>query len=209
MRNASTSAPFRIFPTVLLPSRFYIVLLLLCAAVPISANRQFQEILRIRGFSDTEIDSVNDGALLKKVMESSNEREVAVSFACVIDIPPTDLKDIFLANRLEKKIDPELMEFGSMSSEDGSMDDFETLRLEPNGHAAAEELLKAAPGYDLHLSQEEMDAFRRHDTGDKDYHFLGKIEETMRHKTSWIDIDRIEKRPSRHSTLCSRQERTL
>jgi hypothetical protein len=50
------------------------------------------------------IDSVNDGALLKKVMKSSNEQEVAVSFACMIDTPHTHLKDIWLSNHLNKKV---------------------------------------------------------------------------------------------------------
>jgi hypothetical protein len=118
-------------------------------------------------------------------MESSNEREVAVSFACVIDTPQSDLRDIFFSNRLKKKVDPDLTEFGLMSSEYGSMDDFATLRLEPNGHAAAEELLKAKPGNDLNLSRKEIDAFRRHaaTSGDKANKnlLLGKVEETLRH----------------------------
>jgi hypothetical protein len=64
------------------------------------------------------------------------------------------------------------------------MDNLETLRLDPNGLAVTKELLKAAPGYNLSLSQDEIKAFCRHDmSGDKANKnlLLGKVEEPLCH----------------------------
>jgi len=140
---------------------FSLCILVFCCLVTVCAATapKFQDIMRSADFNDDDINQVvQQGKLLKKVISSSNEREVAMSFAALFKTRPPDLKDILLTLKMKKKVDPAVTEFGLLSQE-GSLSDFSKLILEPNGDTIANDIVNAVPGNDLNLSIEEMNTF--------------------------------------------------
>jgi hypothetical protein len=145
-------------------SRF-LVLLLICAfftrsVAVVAAPGKAKEILIAAGFTDHDIAEVLEGKLIKRVLDSSNEREIGMAFAVLVEETPEQLNDIFISLRLKKIVDPAVTAYTAIS-EQGTIQDFDKLKLEPGGDATAEELLNASPGDDFNLSRDEIALFNK------------------------------------------------
>ena len=171
-------------------SRFDILALILnfvsmlSIATAASPNGKAQEIMSAAGFTDSDIAEVLDGKLLKRVLDSSNERDIGMAFAVLVKDTPEQLMDIFISLRFKKKVDPAVTAY-NVIPEPGTIKDFEKLKLEP-GDATANELVDFSPGDDLNLSREEIASFNQLKAG------TGKIKDRVEKRLREILFNRYE-----------------
>jgi hypothetical protein len=108
-------------------------------------------ILTSVGFSKSEIEQYKEGKFLSGTLESTNERELAAKFGCIVHAPASKLANVFLTGRRE---------FDESALQIGTMDDLADLKLEPNRDAIVKTYLKAASGgSELNLSDDEARQF--------------------------------------------------
>lgn len=117
-----------------------------------------KEVLVAAGFTDSEIASLADGKLVKRVLDTTHEREIAMAFAVLVEETPENLRDHFVSLRLKKEVDPEVTDY-HIISERGEMKDFDKLVMDPYGDATAEEIINVSPGDEINFSREEMALF--------------------------------------------------
>eukprot|EP00978_Attheya_sp_CCMP212_P017193 scaffold45612_cov51-Attheya_sp.AAC.3 len=116
---------------------------------------QLNELLKVAGFTESEVKAVHDGTLINRTRESSSARELACQLAFLVKAPPERLQTVFLKSPQKKNFDPNVQEVGTMEGE-GSLQDFERVKLGD----FYKTYLKAAPGSDLNLSSGEIHAFQ-------------------------------------------------
>lgn len=139
-----------------------------------ASNGKAKEILMAAGFTDSDVAEVLGGKLLKRVLDSSNEREIGMAFAVLVQDTPTQLRDIFISLRLKKMLDPAVTDFYVLP-ESGTIKDFDRVKLSPDGDALAKKLVDSAPGDDLNLSHDEIASFNKlKDQGRKSKEIVAK-----------------------------------
>uniref|UniRef100_A0A6T7I392 Uncharacterized protein n=1 Tax=Attheya septentrionalis TaxID=420275 RepID=A0A6T7I392_9STRA len=116
---------------------------------------QLNELLKVAGFTESEVKAVHDGTLINRTRESSSDRELACQLAFLVKAPPERLQTVFLKSPQKKNFDPNVQEVGTMEGE-GSLQDFDRVKLGD----FYKTYLKAAPGSDLNLSSGEIHAFQ-------------------------------------------------
>ena len=142
-------------------------------------NVRIQTILEDAGFAPTDIDTVLDGQLHKRILDSTNEREIGMAFAVLVpNTTPDDLVEVFISQRLKKTVDPDVTGVGLIGAgnQEASLEDFKDLSLFRDGPkkskkhtltSFADELVQASPSDDLNLSREEISDFRKIATDDQ------------------------------------------
>ncbi|MDJ0851137.1 MAG: hypothetical protein QNK04_22420 [Myxococcota bacterium] len=124
---------------------------------PAGAVSPLNEVLRSVGFDDADIAKVRAGGLVKGLMKSTSERELAIKIAFLIKTPPSQIHDLFVSQR-DYHYDPSVTAFAPVEGE-GSLRDFNRLHLDPKPDAMAKAYVNAKPGSALNLSREEIAAF--------------------------------------------------
>ncbi|MDJ0851139.1 MAG: hypothetical protein QNK04_22430 [Myxococcota bacterium] len=133
------------------------LLLVGAGPMPASAVAPLEDVLRGVGFDDGDIAKIRRGELVKGVMESTSERELAIKLAFLVEAPVSQLRELFTLSR-DYEYDPSVTAFAPIRGE-GSLRDFARLHLDPKPDAAAKVYLDARPGSELNLSREEIAAF--------------------------------------------------
>jgi hypothetical protein len=118
-----------------------------------------EEVLTAGGVTPGEQAKVRNREFVKGTLESTNERELAAWFAFTVRGGQSRLKEIFLDSSLRQEADPTVLQMGNI--EDGDIDPFASLTLDPSGPEMTMAYLSATPGSsgDLNLSKEEMKLF--------------------------------------------------
>jgi hypothetical protein len=111
-------------------------------------------ILKAAGFSESQIQSALRGEIIQDTTTSHNERQLAVLFATTIPASPAQLKESFLSQLKMKQVDPSVTGIGNI--DDPKNVDWSQLKLSPKG---IQPYLNAAPGFDVNLSNEEIQTF--------------------------------------------------
>lgn len=106
-------------------------------------------------FSASDQQSVKAGQLVSTSLPSSNNRELAVAMAFTMNMTLATAVTKFRESIYRG--DPKVIAFGSIR--DGSLDDYKTLTLGPQGAAQAQAFLNATPGESLNLSAQEIAGF--------------------------------------------------
>lgn len=163
----------------LFASTFLLVTNALGAVAHPNTQDRFDSILKSTGFSADEISQVEQGQLIRKVLPSSNEREIGMAFAFTTKAKPEDIKKYFLTLQLKKKIDPSVNDF-SLISHESPQSDIEKLKLGPNGEGLAKEFSAATPDGSLNLSEEEIAAFKDISSNDNQGSMTTKAETVFR-----------------------------
>ena len=106
--------------------------------------------------------------MVKGVLESTSERELAVKFAFVVrNLTPEAAQAVFMDSTLKQHLDPAVMEVGRfIEGSDGNDDQaaahaFESLYLAPNSEAILKLYQNAGPGEDLNLSEAEIATYQK------------------------------------------------
>jgi len=160
-------------------------------------DERVQTILQDAGFAQSDIDTVLDGKLHKKILDSSNSREIGMAFAVVLPhTTPDDIAELFISQRLKTVVDPGIMGIGIIgkNKKKGTRDDFKKFTLFPGKSRNKEKyvnvilgrLLQESPGDDLNLSKGEIKALHEHqrakdeDSSSNNNILLHKIDQTIR-----------------------------
>jgi len=146
----------------------------------VASISKYQDVMRKLGCSDDEMEQVAQGKLLKKTLESSHERELAVVFAILVKSSPEQIRDKYFSMKYKQKYDKQVTKVGFLSNDNVFQSDFDGLTLETNGEAMAKELADAVPGSDLNLSKEEMASFNALQDNDGNSALLQKAETKLR-----------------------------
>lgn len=120
------------------------------------------DVLKAADFTSAEKESVRKGELVKGVLDSQSDRELAVKFAFQLknmDVPT--IQESFMESAFKKISDPSVSEVGQLIEGDSADQAFASLKLEPNTEAALKLYCSAAPGDDLNLSAAEISAFHK------------------------------------------------
>ena len=132
-----------------------VALALLLTAVPAIAQVSAGEILKDLGFPESAQKSVLEGKVVDVDVPGSNERELAVGMAFLVEVPPGKLTAELRENLLFKA-DPNALAYGPIT---GGPADFDGVSLAGAGEDELGFYLDAEPGDDLNLSAEEIAAF--------------------------------------------------
>ena len=129
------------------------------------------DVLEAVGITTAEQTLVQEGQLVKGVVESTTERELAVKFAFVVpNLTPESGQAAFMESTFKKHLDPSVKEIGHFiegnnhngdDPDAGAAKAFETLCLEPNSEAILTLYRNAGPGDDLNLSDTEISTFQK------------------------------------------------
>jgi hypothetical protein len=136
------------------------------------------------GFTVDEIDSIFDDRkqLVKRILDPTNEREIAMAFAVLIQDTPDDLRDVFISLRLKEKVDPGVTGVGMISDSDASVADFKGVLLEPGGKDVAKELVHSNPEDEWNLSREEIADFHKLEDEGSEGSQKERVESSLREK---------------------------
>jgi hypothetical protein len=116
-----------------------------------------ETVLADLGFSQSEIAEIKSGKIVSTSLQAAHERDLAAGFAFFVPMPPVKLVEE-LREGLLAKVDPNTIASGNISAA-GTLDDFATLVLKPDGEGRAKRYARAKPGTDLNLSVEEIASF--------------------------------------------------
>ena len=119
------------------------------------------------------------GTLVKRVIELTSDRELAVKFAFLFKAPVNQLQEYFMTTTKTSDKDPSVLQ-SRVIQETGTLEDFANLVLEPNGNAMTKKYLNAARGASLDLSTTEIDSCRALQNGQ------GKEQERVVHHVQEI-----------------------
>ena len=110
-------------------------------------------------YSPADVQKIRDGQLLQDTVESGSERELTARFAALVKAPTESFQKVFIDISKKKESDPSVIDLGLLEQEEGSIQDFDGVKLEPKKDAMVKAYINAKPGTDLNLSQEEIDTF--------------------------------------------------
>ncbi len=157
-------------------SRFVVAALLLAIALAAPAGADAPSasaVLGEVGFSAEDTRAALAGELVTTNLESTSDRELAVAMSFLVRGSTEGLVESF-HDGLTYRLDEGVTASGGIDG-DGSLADFEALRLEPGGARVADRLRRARPGNDWNLSGEE-----RARLGALDSEGLAGVERVMR-----------------------------
>lgn len=119
-----------------------------------------EEVMTFAGFSAAEIETCKKGTLVKGVLDSLSDRELAVKFGFKVEgADLTKVQSAFMESTYKTE-DKAVYEVGKlMEGDEATL--FADMKLEPGAAAALKLYHKAAPGDDLNLSSEEIAEFQK------------------------------------------------
>ena len=109
---------------------------------------------------------IRSGEMVHSDPMESSEREMAVGLTFLVQLPLAEVLKAFRAT-VDLKADPQLSASGPIRGP-GTLADFASLVLEPDGLAEAKRYLAARAGDTLNLSAGEIQAFNALDANDRD-----------------------------------------
>src|SRR5215831_1226918 len=125
-------------------------------ASPLPTVEELFEDLHLSG-SDRR--SLREGQIVTWLSdEEGSDRELALGLALLVKAKNEDLVQLFREATGLKKV-PSIIAYGKIVGE-GTLADFEKVKLVPNGEKEAHRYLDAEPGSDLNLNAKEIAAFR-------------------------------------------------
>lgn len=110
-------------------------------------------------YSPADVKKIRDGQLLQDTVESGSERELTARFAALVKMPTESFQKVFIDVSKKKETDPSVIDLGLIEQEEGSIQDFDGVKLEPKKDDMVKAYINAKPGSELNLSQEEIDIF--------------------------------------------------
>ena len=122
------------------------------------------EVLKEAGFSDAAIADVKAGKLHHGgSLDAASDKELSVKLAFHVEGKIDNIKLVFLHLPAKKKYDPTVAALGMIATDggEGSLEDFAGIKLSPNEATMDKLYSNAAPGSDLNLSKDEIDAFKK------------------------------------------------
>lgn len=125
-----------------------------------------EELFEELGLSASDRRSLREGKIVTWLSDEGSERELALGLALLVKAKNEDLVQLFREATGLKKV-PSIMAYGKIVGE-GTLADFERVKLVPNGDKEARRYLDAEPGSDLNLSAKEIAAFRALKATNKD-----------------------------------------
>eukprot|EP00546_Thalassionema_frauenfeldii_P006077 CAMPEP_0178920324 /NCGR_PEP_ID=MMETSP0786-20121207/14943_1 /TAXON_ID=186022 /ORGANISM="Thalassionema frauenfeldii, Strain CCMP 1798" /LENGTH=376 /DNA_ID=CAMNT_0020594381 /DNA_START=1 /DNA_END=1131 /DNA_ORIENTATION=- len=157
-----------------------------------SSQNRIQTILQDAGFASKDIDTILDGKLHKKILDSTNPREIGMAFAVLLsDTSPDDISEAFISQRFKTAVDPAITGIGVINSLQSNkkkdlLEDFRKLSLfrsdKKKDESTVGSLLESSPSDDMNLSRDEINAFHKlknvHDQSDSKT-IMKKIDETI------------------------------
>ena len=125
---------------------------IICTPLFVSAKLTADEVLSEMGWTTEEKKQILAGEFVRGQVKSFSDRDLAISMAFLVKVPPGDLIREVMAGKL-MKTNPQIKTHGEISR-DGSLQDFGSLKL-----ANANDYLNAKPGDKVNLNEEEIAAF--------------------------------------------------
>ena len=125
---------------------------IICTPLFVSAQLTADEVLSEMGWTTGEKKQILAGEFVSGQVKSVSDRDLAISMAFLVKVPPSDLIREVMAGKL-MKTNPQIKTHGEISG-DGSLQDFGPLKL-----ANANDYLNAKPGDKINLDAKEISAF--------------------------------------------------
>jgi hypothetical protein len=122
------------------------------------ANPTVAEMAAEVGLTPADIAQVEKGEFVETTPTDRSDLELAVGMVFLVRAPVRQVLQAFQHAR-DLQADPHVTALHEVNGE-GTLTDFEDLRLTPDGSAEAQRYLNAAPGDTLNLSTAEIAAFR-------------------------------------------------
>ena len=116
--------------------------------------------------SDRDRHSVREGEIVTWLSDEGSERELALGLAMLVHAKSDIVVPLFREATALKKV-PSVIAYGKIVGE-GTLADFDKVKLAPNGDKEARRYLEAKPGSDLNLDEKEIAAFRALKSASKD-----------------------------------------
>jgi hypothetical protein len=147
--------------------RWFGVTIALCLAAlpallePAPAAAELPEtpvLLASLGFTPDEVAQIQAGQLVRHSLAPASERELTAGLAFHVPVSPAQLVEQSKRDLLDR-VDANMISYAAIATP-GSLADFGKLTLAPDPAGRAQAYVSAAPGGDLHLSAEEIAAFR-------------------------------------------------
>ncbi len=135
-----------------------IVLVLSGALVHAAPLPTAEELFQELQLSDSDRHSVREGKIVTWLSDEGSERELALGLALLVKAKNENIVQLFRDATGLKKV-PSIIAYGKIVGE-GTLADFEKVKLVPNGEKEARRYLEAEPGSDLNLSAKEISSFR-------------------------------------------------
>ena len=117
-----------------------------------------EELLQELQVSDRDRQSLRQGNIITWLSDEGSERELALGLALLVKAKNENLVRLFREATGLKKV-PSIIDYGKIVGE-GTLADFERVKLAPNGEKEARRYLDAEPGSELNLNAKEIAAFR-------------------------------------------------
>lgn len=117
-----------------------------------------EELFEELGLSASDRRSLREGNIVTWLSDEGSERELALGLALLVKAKNENIVQLFHDATGLKKV-PSIIAYGKIVGE-GTLADFEKVKLVPNGEKEARRYLEAEPGSDLNLSAKEVAAFR-------------------------------------------------
>jgi hypothetical protein len=134
------------------------VVLRLPIAVPSFAGPTAADLQDDVGLTPDAIARVEKGEMVETTPTDRSDRELAIGMVFLVPAPVAQVVQGFQRGG-DLRADPHVVALHEVSGE-GTLADFEALRLTPHGAAETQQYLTAAPGDTLNLSSAEIAAFR-------------------------------------------------
>ena len=134
------------------------VVLCSSVALPSRAAPTVAEMAAEVGLTPDDIADVEKGEMVETSPTDRSDRELAMGMVFLVRAPVTRVVQAFQRGA-DLKSDPHVAALHEVRGE-GTLADFEDLRLAPHGSAEAQRYLTATPGQTLNLSAAEIAAFR-------------------------------------------------
>jgi len=115
------------------------------------------DVLAAMDFSAAEKQRILAGEMISGDVRAVSERDLSLTLAFIVKVPPDELAEEVLAGTLSKS-DDQLTARGTIS-QPGSVEDFAGLQLVPGGSAVAKAYISASGGDNLNLATGEIAAF--------------------------------------------------
>jgi hypothetical protein len=113
------------------------------------------ELLEAAQFTPAEIKDIFNGKVVKGIVDSTNERELAAKFAFLVQAPVPQLQEMAMTTTKTPEKDPSVIQSGMIV--EGTLEEFHAISA---AGAVCSEYIQAQPSQSLNLSKPEIAAFQ-------------------------------------------------